>query len=175
LFFFYVGTENAVAGWVAVHADRIEASTLAASMPTVFWGALMIGRGLAPLWLRWTTETAIVLLGLTLAAAGIAVLLGASDLSAVVFGTAMSGLGLAAVFPTTIAQLSREFGETSSRIAAAAFLFASLGGATLPWLVGVWSTAAGDLRRGLLLPLMGCLAMIALHAWRPRARGRTTG
>ena len=35
-------------------------------------------------------------------------------------------------------------------------------------MVGVWSTAAESLRAGLVIPLLGCLAMIGLHAYRAR-------
>jgi hypothetical protein len=35
-------------------------------------------------------------------------------------------------------------------------------------LVGAWSTNAGSLRAGLMIPLIGCLAMIALHTYRSR-------
>lgn len=168
LFFVYVGTENALAGWVALYAQRIEISAAAASMPTVFWGALMLGRAVAPLSLRRAAETPLILFWLSLAAIGAGLLLRATDLTAVAVSTALCGFGLAAVFPTTIAQLSREFGEASAPAAAAAFVFAGLGGAVVPWLVGAWSTSAGSLRVGLVVPLAGCLAMMALHAWRPR-------
>jgi fucose permease len=44
------------------------------------------------------------------------------------------------------------------------FSFAGLGGATMPWLVGLTSTGTGSLRAGLLLPLAGCVAMFTLIA-----------
>ena len=55
--------------------------------------------------------------------------------------TAICGFGLSIVFPTTIAQLSRRFGDASARAAAIAFACAGLGGATVPSLVSSWSTA----------------------------------
>lgn len=168
LFFVYVGTENALAGWVAVYAHRVESSAASLSMSTLFWGALMLGRAVAPYSLRHASETALILCWLLLAAIGTVLLLRATDLAAIAFSTALCGFGLAAVFPTTIAQLSREFGGASARAAAVAFVFAGLGGAVVPWLVGAWSTATGSLRTGLLVPLAGCLVMLALHAWRPR-------
>lgn len=170
LFFVYVGTENALAGWVAVYAHRVESSAASLSMSTLFWGALMLGRAVAPYSLRHASETALILCWLLLAAIGTVLLLRAADLAAIAFSTALCGFGLAAVFPTTIAQLSREFGGASARAAAIAFVFAGLGGAVVPWLVGAWSTATGSLRTGLLVPLAGCLVMLALHAWRPKVR-----
>jgi fucose permease len=42
------------------------------------------------------------------------------------------------------------------------FALASLGGATMPALVGFTSTHAGSLRAGLLVPFIACLAMLGL-------------
>jgi fucose permease len=42
------------------------------------------------------------------------------------------------------------------------FALAGMGGATLPWFVGLLSTETGNLRAGLFVPLGGCLAMFAL-------------
>jgi fucose permease len=43
------------------------------------------------------------------------------------------------------------------------FNLAGLGGATLPWLVGFTSTRANSLRIGLLVPLLGAIAMLILN------------
>ncbi len=42
------------------------------------------------------------------------------------------------------------------------FALASLGGATIPWLVGFISTQIGSLRAGLVVPLIACLFMLVL-------------
>jgi fucose permease len=42
------------------------------------------------------------------------------------------------------------------------FLFAAFGGATMPWAVGFVSTQTGNLRAGLVLPLISCVVMIGL-------------
>ncbi len=175
LFFIYVGTENALAGWVALYAHRLEASPAATSTPAFFWAALLAGRAVAPASLRWLGEARHVQSGLLLSVLGVILLLSATTLTGVMLSTAVCGFGLAAVFPTTIAQLSREFADASARAAAAAFMLAGLGGATVPSLVGAWSTSAGSLRAGLMIPLAGCLSMIALHACRSRITARPGG
>ena len=45
LFFFYVGTEIAVGGWVAAYANRVEeiSAVMSALTPAFFWGGLMTG------------------------------------------------------------------------------------------------------------------------------------
>jgi fucose permease len=44
------------------------------------------------------------------------------------------------------------------------FSMGSLGGASMPWMVGFVSQRANSLRAGLLVPLAGSMAMIALVA-----------
>jgi fucose permease len=170
LFFVYVGTENAFAGWIAAFAQRLDTAAIAASTPAFFWAGLLLGRAVAPLVLRVASETALVQGGLVLAAGGVVLVLTAAGLAGAIAGAAVGGFGLSIVFPTTIAQLSARFGDASGKAAAAAFACAGFGGATVPWLVGAWSTAAGSLRAGLTIPLVGCLTMMALHAYRARTR-----
>jgi fucose permease len=168
LFFVYVGTENALAGWIAAFAQRLDAVPIAISTPAFFWAGLLCGRAVAPLLFPRLREAALIQGGLALAALGVTLVLAAANLAFVMAGAAISGLGLSIVFPTTIAQLSQRFAGASAPAAAAAFALAGLGGATVPWLVGFWSTAAGSLRAGLVVPLLGCFTMMALHAYRSR-------
>jgi fucose permease len=51
------------------------------------------------------------------------------------------------------------------------FSLAAIGGASLPWLVGFVSKHTDSLRIGLLVPVAGCVAMLAVTALlRPSAR-----
>jgi fucose permease len=43
------------------------------------------------------------------------------------------------------------------------FALSSLGGATVPWLVGALSSRFGSLRVGLTVPLLGCVVMLFLY------------
>ena len=168
LFFIYVGTENALAGWSAAFAQRLDTDPIAVSTPSFFWAGLLLGRAIAPLLFPRMSEAVLVQGGLALSALGVIVVLAAANLALVMTGAAISGAGLSIVFPTTIAQLSRRFAGASARAASGAFALAGLGGATVPWLVGFWSTAAGSLRAGLVVPLLGCFMMMALHTYRSR-------
>jgi fucose permease len=132
----------------------------------------MVGRSIAPLLLRRLTETSMVQGGLVLATLGALLLVASPTRGTALWGLLLCGAGLSTVFPSTIAQLARAFGEHRARAAAVAFACAGLGGATMPWLVGRWSAGTGSLRAGLLIPVAGCVAMIALHAWRARLARR---
>jgi fucose permease len=165
LFFIYVGTENSIGGWVASYARRIEAGsgTFWALTPSFFWGALLLGRALAPVMLRHVRDTTLASAGLVLASLGVFVLLIANTMALVVVGASLAGFGLASVFPINIALLSQWFGEMASRIGGVMFALSSLGGATAPWLVGALSSRFGSLRVGLTVPLVGSLAMLFLY------------
>jgi FHS family glucose/mannose:H+ symporter-like MFS transporter len=166
LFFLYVGSENSVAGWVASLTKRMNSDSgdLWALAPMFFWGGLLAGRALVPMVPLRRSERTVFASGLILAAAGVCCLLWAETFASVVACVTASGLGLAAIYPILVAWLVKAFGERSRRIGAIMFAMASMGGATLPWLVGLTSTRTGSLRDGLLIPLAGCIAMFGLTA-----------
>jgi fucose permease len=99
-----------------------------------------------------------------LSALGTTCLLLASSRSQVIVGVVAAGLGLASVYPIFISWLSKWYGERARRLGGVMFSVAALGGATMPWTVGFISQRAHSLRVGLLVPLCGCVAMIALIA-----------
>lgn len=164
LFFLYVGSENSVAGWVASLAKRMnsDASGFWTLAPMFFWGGIIAGRGIVPFVPLRRREGALLMSSLILAALGIFSLLRARAFAMVAICVSGAGLGLAAIYPILISWLVKAFGERSSRIGSIMFALAGMGGATMPWFVGVVSTGTGSLRDGLLVPLGGCVAMLAL-------------
>jgi FHS family glucose/mannose:H+ symporter-like MFS transporter len=165
LFFLYVGSEISVGGWVAAYAHRVMVNpgTIWAVMPSFFWAALLLGRAVAPTVLRRIAEEKVARAGLSLAAAGIVLLLIAHAGWALAVSGALAGLGFSSVYPIVIAALSHRFGAMAARVGGLTFTLAGLGGATLPLLVGHLSTRYSSLRVGLVVPLLGCGAMFALH------------
>jgi MFS transporter, FHS family, glucose/mannose:H+ symporter len=174
LFFIYVGTETCVGGWVASYARRMDVGSHAfwAMTPAFFWGALLVGRVTAPLLLRLWRETTVASMGLTLASLGGVVLMAAQTMTLVVVGAMMAGLGLASVFPISVAMLSRWFGKAAARVGGPIFSVGNLGGAVLPWLVGALSTHFGSLRVGFLVPLLGALILLVVYVANGRPRRR---
>ena len=166
LFFLYVGSENSIAGWIASLTKRMhpDSGDLWALAPLFFWGGILAGRALVPLVpFRWR-ERALLASGLILAAVGICLLLRAKTFASIATCVSAAGLGFAGIFPILVAWLVKAYGQNSRRIGAIMFSFAGMGGATMPWLVGLTSTGTGSLRAGLLLPLAGCVVMFALIA-----------
>ena len=166
LIFMYVGTEAAAAGWLASYAQRMGASAsgFGTMTPSFFWAGLLIGRAAAPVVLRRVSETALVLMSLFMAGTGLVVILVGSSLMTVSSGAGLAGLGMAAVFPTTFAIFTRQFGRQASQLTGFVFVLGGVGGALIPWLVGCISARFGDLRMGLLIPLFCVASMIVLQA-----------
>jgi len=168
LFFTYVGTETAFGGWVASYAKSMGSITLAVSvmMPSFFYGSLTVGRLFAPMALRAIDEIRLAQIGVLIAAAGMAGLLFSHSTFTVAASSCIAGMGLASVYPITISLLAREFGPGSSRIASVMFTVSNLGGSSLPWLVGVSSGQFGSLKVGMIVPLIGSIAMFLLYQWK---------
>ncbi len=173
LFFVYVGVENAFGGWVASYAKSLGTMALpmALATPSFFYSMLMLGRWIAPFVLRSVNEIRVAQGGLILACLGMAGLEAAHTLTGVALSASLAGLGLAAVYPITIALAPREFGAAASRIGSLLFFAANLGGGCLPWMVGAASNSFGTLKVGIAVPLLGSALMLMLYQrkWSPEA------
>lgn len=171
LFFVYVGTETGFGLWVASYAKSLGILTTAMAVmtPSFFYASLTVGRWLAPLLLRTVDEVRLAQAGIAIACGGMAGLVLSGSLSGVVVSACIAGLGLSSVYPITISMLAREFGPAASRVGSVMFTMANLGGAFMPWLVGVSSTQLGTLKAGLAVPLLGGAVMYALYRrnWGP--------
>jgi MFS transporter, FHS family, glucose/mannose:H+ symporter len=165
IFFIYVGTENAVGGWVASFSSSLGSvsSWISTLMPSFFYGALTLGRWIAPLLLRVISDARLAQAGLLISCAGTCALLFSHTLSAVVISACLGGLGLSSVYPITIAMLSRGFGSDAARAGSLMFTLSNLGGGLVPWVVGVLSSRSGTLKTGLVVPLLGSALMFFLY------------
>jgi len=164
LFFLYCGTENAVGGWAGALAKRLGTSpgNLWELAPMFFWAGLLAGRALAPLVLRRTSEKTILILGLTLAGASNTALVWLANFQIAALCLVGAGFGFSCIFPLLVASLVGYYGKRARRVGSVVFALASLGGATIPWLVGFTSTKVGSLRVGLIVPVIACVFMLGL-------------
>jgi MFS transporter, FHS family, glucose/mannose:H+ symporter len=176
--FLYVGTEAALGGWMSTYASRAVAwnftrSNLAAAC---FWGALLLGRALAPAALRIVSEVWLYLGLIAGASVGIVLLLEAHSPVVLLAGACCAGLALAPIFPLTISLFLARAGETKN--AGWVFAIAGFGGAALPWITGVVSSGTHSLRTGLMVTLAADLGMLLLalsiiaSPWRAPGGGR---
>ncbi|MGI8742032.1 MAG: MFS transporter [Bryobacteraceae bacterium] len=165
MLFLYVGVENSIAGWLPSYAMRARglSEMYRAAAQATFWGAILVGRLFAPIALRRLSAHRLIVVGLCVSSAAMALLLGAVNLAMLAGGALLAGAGLAAVFPTVLAMFTARAGAVTARATGIVFGAASLGGAAIPWIVGVASTELGGLRAGLAVPLICVLAMIGIE------------
>ena len=149
---------------MASYAQRIStsSSTFWSITPSFFWGALLLGRALAPLALRKVHETKVAGFGVALASLGVVILLMAKTMTPVVIGASLAGLGFSSVYPINVSLLSHWFGEATTRVSGIVFAIGNLGAAVMPLVVGAVSQRA-SLRAGLVVPLAGALAMLMFY------------
>lgn len=166
LFFVYVGTETCFGGWVATYARRVETGphSVATMTPSFFWGALLLGRALAPFALKFHAETTVARVGLLTGFIGALSLISAHGIALVVAGSVLAGLGLASIFPISVSLLPRWFGEDALQASSVVFASGNTGGAVLPWILGIVSARySGNLRLAFALPLLGIASMLVFY------------
>jgi MFS transporter, FHS family, glucose/mannose:H+ symporter len=173
LFFIYVGAETAFGGWVATYAHRVSPeSTVWTTAPSFFYGAMLVGRSLAPLALKRLRPTTVAQFGLACALLGGFTLLSARSVAFVIPGAFLAGLGMASIFPISVSLFPRWFADSARASSGPVFACGNLGGAVLPWLVGVVSTYSGSLRLAFLVPTISVLAMLIFYIVNSSARER---
>jgi MFS transporter, FHS family, glucose/mannose:H+ symporter len=171
MFYLYVGIENGIGGWLASYAKRTTMPSWIpyATAPAFFWAALMLGRASAPMLLGIVSEAGLVRAGLIMAIVGCSTLLLTHSMTVIAAAAALAGFGLSSIFPILVAWLSKDLGGAAARIGAVMFVMASVGGATLPWMVGVTANHWQNLRVGMAVPLMACVLLWGLQFVRKRS------
>jgi fucose permease len=161
MLFLYVGSEASIAGWLSSYAVRSPgAQRLWAVLPSVFWSAILAGRLIAPAILHRMRPAALAPWSLLFGLSGAVLLLAGAGPVALLFGSAISGLGFAPVFPMVVASYAYRTGGGS--LSGLVFAAANLGGGTIPPLVGFVSSASGSLRMGVAIVLALVVTMIWL-------------
>ena len=163
LILLYVGSEAAISGWATEFARRMASDgALWTYAATAFWGAQTVGRLAAPVTIRWIGESRlpgaslVVGCGATLAMAGLV-----SSAAQVILVAAITGLALAPVFPLLWARVTHDIAPVWPAAVGPLFAAGGIGGAVLPWLVGVVSSGS-SLGAGLLVPLTSLVLMVLL-------------
>lgn len=168
----YSGVEMAIGGWVTEYGRRIADLTTAQPgqiSAAMFWGGLTIGRAGVAVRLSDRHANHALFAGLLVTACSMPLLLLSRSAALLAVSAMCAGFGMAPVFPVTIVSVAR---DCAPRVASALIALASLGGATLPWVVGVVSDATGSLTLGLAVLLWLVLALIGGHALRVVLEGR---
>ncbi len=163
LAFLPTGIESTMGGWVAEYARREQQSIATAVMAgSLFWGGILASRALgATRYLKWRTESGLLVQSAWTVLAGLVLLVAAPVRAGILCGNALVGFGLGPVYPVALAL------GLKHREAPGIFWVAGVGSAMLPWLTGLASTASGSLRMGLLVTVAaGVLLVVSGEATR---------
>jgi fucose permease len=162
--FIHVGFEGGMGGWLKTYTQRLEHETSVLFPPILLYFLFfVVGRGIAPVFLRFLEDNKILLVNLILILIGTIILLFAASLWFLSLGAAIAGLGTSSIFPTNISRFTKTFGETSRRRATPLFLCGTLGAAFTTWLIGFTSNYFGDLRSGMFVLLTSSLSLLGLQ------------
>jgi fucose permease len=172
LAFLYVGTESTLGGWMTTYAARTLHWSAAGNnlVAACFWGAILVGRGITPLILKFASEILLHRCAIAGAFAGILLLLGAHGQLTLLTGACCTGLMLGPIFPLTVSLFIDRAGDSAN--VGWVFAIAGFGAGAFPWVAGAVSSAAHSLRIGLLVTLVGAAGMLllALQLSPPRHR-----
>jgi MFS transporter, FHS family, glucose/mannose:H+ symporter len=164
LLFLYVGVENAVGGWVATYTYRFSGLNIENSsmMVSIFWLALLAGRGLGSLALRRVPERAVLVPSLAVSLTAVTMLLLPHTTNTVVAAVVVAGFGFGPVFPIGVSRMLARLSD--HRNTGWVFATCASGGAVLPWLTGMFSSSTGSLRVAFAVPLvaLGVILLLAL-------------
>jgi len=174
LLFLYVAVETSIIGWFVLYF--VDVGTLprglAGLVPTIHWLVMAIGRiSIAVLANRIKNKNrALLLMALasTLCFAGM--LLSASALVSVLFLLGI-GLGMAGIYPTTVATMQ---GATSSVSLGFAVAISGLGGILMPSIIGAVADAQG-ITAGISLLVGASLLMVLFAVFKMINEGKAKG
>ena len=163
--FIHVGFESGVGGWLTTYSQRIDfAASVRILSPTfIFYVFFVVGRGVAPAYLRYLNENRALLVSLIVILVGMGVTITASSAILLSIGAAISGVGTSSVFPTGLARFGRVFGDQAIRRAMPFFIAGTLGSMAVTWLVGFLSDQAGSLRIGMYVLVVSIAILIILQ------------
>ena len=120
--FIHVGFESGAGGWLTTYSARFPegANSLLSATPAFFL-FFVIGRGIAPIFLRFLSENKFLFLSLFILTTGTTVILSAETFTILVVGAGISGFGTSAIFPANMARFTKIFGENANAPSDAAF------------------------------------------------------
>jgi len=165
LLFFQSGNEFTVGGWISTYLnENFRFSPMSAALIlAAYWGGMMVGRlVVSRVLVRTMRNEALILSSAVLALAGTIIMAAAPSGLLASVAVVMTGLGFAAIFPTTLAVAGEAFADLTGTAFSVIFMVALAGGMTAPWLAGRVANSSG-LRSGFIIPVVGCAMIILIE------------
>ncbi|HEX5481298.1 MAG TPA: MFS transporter [Terriglobia bacterium] len=146
LLFFESGNENCMFVWAGkIVAEFLRTTPQRAALTLLgLSAALGVGRLLAILWLRWLGGRNVLLISAAVTVAGALVVRSQSHLAGMITGFAVIGLGMSAIYPTTLGIAGDRFPSKTGTVFGAIMAVSLIGGVAGP-LLGGWAAGFGPL------------------------------
>ena len=164
--FIHVGFESGMGGWITSYTERTEPSAAAIGLisPTLlFFLFFVIGRGTAPIFVRFLSTNSMLLASLFVILAGLLITIASQTITGIAVGSAITGFGTSTVFPTNVSRFSQTFGPGALRRAMPLFICGTLGATVITWLIGYVSDATGSLRSGMAVLVFSIVVLIVVQ------------
>jgi len=163
--FVHVGFESGMGGWLPTYTERLEGQGYVWWLAPIFlfWLFFVIGRGAAPIFLRFLDENKLLLTNLLIILGGMSVLLVARDVFMLAVGAAIAGFGTSSIFPTNMSRFTKTFGASASRRAMPFFICGTLGATFTTQLIGYTSNHFNNLHSGMFILLGSGIILIFLQ------------
>ena len=163
--FIHVGFETGMGGWLPTYTERFEGQTVLWWLAPTFLYFLffVVGRGVAPIFLRFLNENQMLFKGLLIILLGMGVLLFASDVLTLGLGASIAGFGTSSIFPTNMSRFTQTFGPSASRRAMPFFIAGTLGATFTTQIIGYTSNYFNNLRSGMFILLGSGIILIFLQ------------
>jgi len=163
--FIHVGFETGIGGWLPTYTERFEGQTYLWWLAPTFLYFLffVIGRGVAPIFLRFLNENQMLFAGLLTILFGMGVLLFAKDVLTLGIGASIAGFGTSSVFPTNMSRFTKTFGPSASRRAMPFFICGTLGATFTTQVIGYTSNHFSNLRSGMFILLGSGIILLFLQ------------
>ncbi|MGZ8796569.1 MAG: MFS transporter [Thermoanaerobaculia bacterium] len=171
LLFFESGNESAIGGWTSSYIVSLGAKPrTATAVLALYWLALMLGRVAAAKLLDFISKQRLVLASAIGSVIGCATLVYANSVLTLGVAAAIIGFSFAAIYPTTLAIVADRYERLAGTIFGLLFAIGLSGGMVFPFGVGAIAQKYG-LRSGMILPVIGALAICALAVLVGRSAG----
>lgn len=164
--FVHIGFESGIGGWLPSFTERLEGQSYVWWLAPIFlfWLFFVIGRGIAPVFLRFLNENKLLIFNLLMILLGMGILLTAKNVSMLAIGAGIAGFGSSSIFPTNMARFTKTFGASASRRAMPFFISGTLGATFTTWFIGYVSNRFdNDLRSGMFILLGSVILLIILQ------------
>jgi len=173
LLLFESGNEFTVGGWVSSFLEERHnlGQSAAAYALAGYWGAVLVGRMAASRIGARMSGATLVAGGALLAMLSTIGLIFSGNSAVAALCIALVGLGLATIFPTTLAQAGTAFASHSGTAFSVIFVLALCGGMTSPWLAGKIAQDQG-IGAGFWVTVVSCGAIVLLQLAIRRAARR---